>query len=57
MGFTPQQVDRMSFWQFAACVDGFNKANAPDDPAPPSNAEFDNFVARYEKFTTSKLVH
>lgn len=33
MGFTPQQVGAMSFWQFMACADGFARAHQPDGPA------------------------
>jgi hypothetical protein len=57
MGFTPQQVDACSFPQFAACVEGFNRANSPDEPAPPSNDEFDAFVAKLERSSTSTMVH
>ncbi len=32
MGFTPQQVGAMSFWQFMACADGFARARQPDAP-------------------------
>jgi hypothetical protein len=31
MGFTPQQVNQMSVWQFLAAVDGYINANSPDD--------------------------
>jgi hypothetical protein len=30
MGFTPQQVDEMSAWQFMAALDGYIKANSPE---------------------------
>lgn len=44
MGFTAQEVDAMSPWQFAACADGFAKANgAEDKPEPPSDEEFLNW--------------
>lgn len=33
MGFTPQQVNDMSMWQFMAAVDGYIEANASDDVA------------------------
>lgn len=33
MGFTPQQVDQMSMWQFMAAADGYSKANSPDTGA------------------------
>jgi len=57
IGFTPQQIDAMSFWQLAVCIDGYNKANHPTDLAPPTNAEFDEFTARYDKMIASKMVH
>ena len=42
MGFAPDQVDRMSFWQFRACIDGFNKANGGEEAIPAlTDAEFD----------------
>lgn len=31
LGFTPQEVRRMSMWQFMAAVDGYVKANSTDD--------------------------
>jgi hypothetical protein len=31
MGFTPQQVNEMSVWQFMAAVDGYVEANTVDD--------------------------
>jgi hypothetical protein len=41
MGFTPEQVGRMSLYQFAACVDGVNKANTPNDKGDaPTDEEF-----------------
>jgi hypothetical protein len=46
MGFTPEQVDRMSFWEFGACADGWVSANVPTKPAPPTDAEFDDAVRR-----------
>ena len=49
MGFTPAQVDACSFWQLSACVDGFNRANNPGNPPPPSNAEFDDMLARRDQ--------
>jgi hypothetical protein len=30
MGFTPEQVGRMSLWQFFACGDGWARANVPE---------------------------
>lgn len=42
MGFAPEQVDRMSLWQFAACVAAWNRANSPEPPGagPMSDREF-----------------
>lgn len=31
IGFTPQQVNEMSVWQFMAAVDGYVEANSTDD--------------------------
>jgi hypothetical protein len=31
MGFTPQQVDQMSIWQFASALEGWLKANTTDE--------------------------
>lgn len=42
MGFAPDHVDRMTFWQLSACIDGFNKANGAKEAIPaPTDAEFD----------------
>lgn len=41
MGFSPDQVGRMSLFQYAACVDGWNKAQNPDAVDPPSADEFE----------------
>ena len=45
IGLTPDQVDRCSLWQFAACVDGWNKTHgAEPTPEAPSDAEFDAMI-------------
>jgi len=32
----------MTLWQFAACIDGWNRAHQPEDKLePPSDEEFD----------------
>ncbi|MDW9473609.1 MULTISPECIES: hypothetical protein [Sinorhizobium] len=41
MGFTPQQVNAMSMWQFAAAFDGYVKANGGGEEKM-SNAEADD---------------
>lgn len=30
MGLAPSEVDKMSLWQFHACVDQWNAHNSPD---------------------------
>jgi hypothetical protein len=53
IGFAPDQIDRMSLWQFAACVDGFNRANgAESEPDAMNPSEFDDLLARNQKFMT-----
>lgn len=47
MGFSPQQVGRMTLWQFFACIDGFVTANSPEKPAPPSDEEFERMLTRH----------
>ncbi len=39
----------MSLWQFAACIDGFNRANAPDEASsePMSPDEFDKLLDKH----------
>lgn len=42
MGFTPQQVGAMSLYQWAACVDGWNRAQNPEGAiTAPSAQEFE----------------
>lgn len=40
MGFTPEEIGKMSLYQYAAVVDGWNEANS-DSVEPPSAEEFD----------------
>lgn len=38
----------MSMWQFAACVDGYNRAQGADEAvAPPTADEFHEMVAKF----------
>lgn len=46
MHFTPQEVGRMSLYQFAACVDGVNEANSDSIDAPTD-----------EEFQAAKAAH
>lgn len=41
MGFTPQQVDAMSMWQFMAAIEGYAKANGAEDSEKPSEEFLD----------------
>jgi hypothetical protein len=41
----PDAVDRATFWQFAACVDGWNAVHgAEPKPQAPTDAEFDAMI-------------
>jgi hypothetical protein len=41
----PDVVDRCSFWQFAAAVDGWNRVHgAEPKPEAPSDDEFDAMI-------------
>lgn len=41
MGYSPQQVDAMSYWQFIACSDGYAKVHGTKEHVdPPSDDEF-----------------
>lgn len=52
IGFTPAEIDEMSLWEFAACVEGYRKANSPEPKPPPPTAEkFAEMVASYENMT------
>jgi hypothetical protein len=38
----------MSLWEFAASVDGWNKANNPEEPIDPLSVEdFDDMLSRH----------
>ncbi|QFT69603.1 hypothetical protein FIU93_22650 [Labrenzia sp. THAF35] len=45
MGFTPQQVNQMSMWQYMAALDGYIRANSPDDQSRLSDKEADEIFA------------
>lgn len=32
MGFAPEQVDRMTLWEFLACADGYAEAHGAKQP-------------------------
>jgi hypothetical protein len=41
MGFTPQQVNEMSIWQFMSALDGYSKANSAEGDKSLSDSEKD----------------
>lgn len=50
MHWTAADVDAASLWQFAAAVDGWNRAHGPEEsPEPPSPERFEQMVADHMK--------
>jgi hypothetical protein len=45
LGFTPQQVQAMSIWQFMAAIDGYAKAHDPESGKGLTKAEEDDLWA------------
>ncbi|WP_296584223.1 hypothetical protein [Xanthobacter sp.] len=45
MGFTPQQVDAMSMWQFTAALEGFARHHDPESDKKLSAGERDDLWA------------
>jgi hypothetical protein len=55
IGFTPRQLDDMTMWELAACVDGVNYANNPEPKLePPTNEEFDAMLAAWDEHQATK---
>lgn len=47
MRYTPQQIDAMSLWEFAACVDGFVRSKGvKEDAAAPSAEEHEAMLKK-----------
>ncbi len=46
MGFSPQQINEMSLWEYTAAVDGWMKANGASGPTPPEPHELDEWIMR-----------
>ena len=44
MGFTPQEVGRMSVWQYMAALDGYIAANSAEDDKSLSSKERDELA-------------
>lgn len=49
MGFTPQQVNDMSVWQYLAALDGYVKANTSEKPGSLGGKEADELWEWMEK--------
>jgi hypothetical protein len=50
MGFTPTQIDAMSFWEFLAVRDGWIAANSPPDGAgAPTPEEHEAMIEKYAR--------
>lgn len=45
MGYTPQEVNAMSMWQWQAALNGFIAANTPKDSGKLSDSEADELFA------------
>lgn len=45
LGFSPQQVDAMSMWQFMAAVEGYAAAHNPKKPGSLSESDKDELAA------------
>lgn len=45
MGYSPQQVNEMSMWQYLSAVDGYVKGNDPDAAKELSAQEVDDLWA------------
>lgn len=44
MGFSPQQVDAMSVWQYVAAVEGYQKAHDPKGDGKLAPDEVDDIA-------------
>lgn len=52
MRYTPQQIDAMSLWEFAACVDGFVRSKGiKDETAAPSVEEHEAMLRQMNGLT------
>ncbi|MCQ0987548.1 hypothetical protein [Jiella marina] len=54
MGLAPEQVDRLSLWQFQACHDGFRRAHMSEKERSQemSEDEFDAIGAMLDRVST-----
>lgn len=44
MGFTPQEIDEMSLWEFEAALNGYIEANTSEDDTGLTQAERDEIA-------------
>jgi hypothetical protein len=49
MGFTPQQINQMTPWQFEACLHGFLAANTPKSANKLTENEAEELFAWLDK--------
>ena len=47
MGFTPSQIDALSFWEFIACREGWISANTVKEDRAPTPEEHDAMIAKW----------
>jgi hypothetical protein len=36
VGYSPRDIDDMTLWEFACCMEGYRKAHASEEEAPPA---------------------
>lgn len=46
MGFAPEQVRRMSFWEFAMLWEGYEEANSVSKTDAPTESDMDDQIER-----------
>ena len=57
LGFAPAQVKEMSFWEFAACVDGWNRSQGggyAHTGEPISDDEYDAACEAIERMNNGR---
>ena len=45
MGLSPREVDGLSIWEYAACVEAWQRANTPADELPMTQQQYDEAAA------------
>jgi hypothetical protein len=54
IGISTPDLYRMSMWEFAAAVAGWNRAHGDNKTRPPTDEEFDEAVRRVEE---ARVIH